>query len=82
MQVLCDGEELDIPPESEGLLFLNIPSFMGGLDLWGSGYDHHGVRGDTGPQSINDGKLEVRVLPNACYFMMPSFADQHCWTVA
>ena len=33
-QVLCDGRPVALPPGMEGLLVLNISSFMGGVDLW------------------------------------------------
>lgn len=36
-QVLCDGVPLVIPSHLQGLLFLNISSFMGGVELWQNG---------------------------------------------
>lgn len=33
-KVLCDGRPVALPPGMEGLLVLNISSFMGGVDLW------------------------------------------------
>jgi hypothetical protein len=32
----CDGEEVILPPSVEGIILLNIGSFGGGSDLWGS----------------------------------------------
>ncbi|KAK9950292.1 hypothetical protein M0R45_005790 [Rubus argutus] len=29
-----DGKDIDIPKDSEGLIVLNIGSYMGGVDLW------------------------------------------------
>ena len=55
-QVICDGEPLTLPDDIEGVLFLNINSYMGGVDLWASGVDGSGR---TGKQSLCDGKLEV-----------------------
>lgn len=40
----------------EGLLLLNIPSFMGGVDLWQSQEEHDDPHG---PQSMQDKVLEV-----------------------
>lgn len=57
-QVICDGEPLTLPNDIEGVLFLNINSYMGGVDLWASGVDNTGS-GRTGKQSLCDGKLEV-----------------------
>ncbi|MEW5303539.1 MAG: hypothetical protein WDW36_006220 [Sanguina aurantia] len=37
LTVLCDGAPLVIPPHLQGLLFLNISSFMGGVELWQNG---------------------------------------------
>ncbi|CAK0908684.1 unnamed protein product [Prorocentrum cordatum] len=31
----CDGEEVQIPEELEGVIVLNISSFSGGTNLWG-----------------------------------------------
>ncbi|CAK0885627.1 unnamed protein product [Prorocentrum cordatum] len=31
----CDGEEVQIPDDLEGVIVLNIPSFSGGTNLWG-----------------------------------------------
>mmetsp|Transcript_130894 Transcript_130894/g.407024 ORF Transcript_130894/g.407024 Transcript_130894/m.407024 type:complete len:271 (-) Transcript_130894:451-1263(-) len=32
----CDGVKIDVPPHIEGVVVLNINSFGGGSDLWGS----------------------------------------------
>ncbi|CAK9058705.1 unnamed protein product [Durusdinium trenchii] len=39
IEVICDGEAVDIPPSLEGVIILNIPSFGGGSDLWGRAED-------------------------------------------
>ena len=59
-QVICDGEPLALPDDIEGVLFLNIHSYMGGVDLWASGHSSPGSA-RTGKQSLCDGKLEVDV---------------------
>jgi diacylglycerol kinase (ATP) len=35
IKVEVDGEELKLPTELQGVMFTNIPSYMGGVDLWG-----------------------------------------------
>lgn len=51
-----DGTEIDIPEDSEGVLVTNIPSYMGGVDLW-QNEDEEPENFD--PQSIHDKMLEV-----------------------
>lgn len=34
MTLLVDGKEVDLPDDTEGLIFSNIPSFGGGMKLW------------------------------------------------
>ncbi len=56
---------MSLPDDIEGVLFLNINSYMGGVDLWASGYSSAGSA-RTGKQSFCDGMLEVhscRVIP-------------------
>lgn len=36
-QLECDGVEVVVPPDTEGILILNIPSYMGGVNIWASG---------------------------------------------
>jgi diacylglycerol kinase (ATP) len=70
--VWCDGVRLDLPPGTEGVLFLNIASYAGGVDLWatGTGGDSRGgpasadgavFDADPPPPSASfgDGRLEV-----------------------
>lgn len=35
-----DGKDIEIPRDAEGLIVLNIGSYMGGVDLWQNDYDH------------------------------------------
>lgn len=58
LQVVCDGEPLELPDDIEGVLILNINSYMGGVDLWASGFNST-VSMKTGKQSLCDGMLEV-----------------------
>eukprot|EP00898_Chlorokybus_atmophyticus_P002701 jgi/Chlat1/3431/Chrsp23S03754 len=57
LQMYCDGEHLPIPAGIEGVLVVNIGSYMGGVDLWNRpGPDEDD---DYSPQSMHDGILEV-----------------------
>lgn len=51
-----DGKYIDIPKDSEGLIVLNIGSYMGGVDLWQNDYEHDD---DFTEQSMHDKLLEV-----------------------
>ncbi|XP_035525318.1 diacylglycerol kinase theta-like [Morone saxatilis] len=53
LQLQVDGQNVPLP-NIEGLIFLNIPSWGSGADLWGSEVD-----GRYGKPSIDDGLLEV-----------------------
>uniref|UniRef100_A0A3Q1J7S5 Diacylglycerol kinase n=1 Tax=Anabas testudineus TaxID=64144 RepID=A0A3Q1J7S5_ANATE len=53
LQLQVDAQNVPLP-NIEGLIFLNIPSWGSGADLWGSEVD-----GRFGKPSINDGLLEV-----------------------
>lgn len=33
----CDGEPVELPQRLQGLVFLNIPSYMAGTNFWGTG---------------------------------------------
>lgn len=51
-----DGKYIDIPKESEGVIVLNIGSYMGGVDLWQNDYEHED---DFSLQNMHDKVLEV-----------------------
>ncbi|KAL8171767.1 hypothetical protein V2J09_023571 [Rumex salicifolius] len=51
-----DGEDIQIPKDAEGLLILNIGSYMGGVNLWQNDYDHDD---DFSLQSMHDKMLEI-----------------------
>eukprot|EP00753_Platysulcus_tardus_P005803 PLAT13703.1.p1 GENE.PLAT13703.1~~PLAT13703.1.p1 ORF type:complete len:558 (+),score=97.35 PLAT13703.1:120-1676(+) len=57
LSLTCDGEPIDIPPEVQGIIVLNIGSYAGGVDLWGAD-DGEADATDSVP-SVADGKLEV-----------------------
>ncbi|WOK97402.1 diacylglycerol kinase 2 [Canna indica] len=51
-----DGHEIKIPEDAEGVIVLNISSYMGGVDLWQNDYEHDD---DHDMQSMHDKTLEV-----------------------
>ncbi|XP_068665318.1 diacylglycerol kinase 2 [Aristolochia californica] len=51
-----DGKEIEIPTDAEGVLVLNIGSYMGGVDLWQNDYEHDD---DFELLSMHDKLLEV-----------------------
>ena len=50
----CDGESIPLP-SLQGIVVLNISSFMGGTNFWGTAKDD----GIFLPSSFDDGILEV-----------------------
>ncbi|CAL8462241.1 g1772 [Coccomyxa elongata] len=58
LKVEVDGRPLDLPEDIEGVLLLNIASYMGGVNLWASGAATAHASLDA-PQSFCDGVLEV-----------------------
>eukprot|EP00850_Spirogloea_muscicola_P009676 SM000054S18162 [mRNA] locus=s54:748531:751158:- [translate_table: standard] len=56
LRLELDGRELNIPQGVQGVLLLNIGSYMGGVDLWQSDDAHADA---LGPQLMDDQKLEV-----------------------
>ncbi|KAK9851856.1 hypothetical protein WJX84_011935 [Apatococcus fuscideae] len=60
LQVMCDGQPLQVPHDIEGILLLNISSYMGGANLWASGRPlPNSSLPDNATQSHADGRLEV-----------------------
>ncbi|KAK7358765.1 hypothetical protein VNO77_00704 [Canavalia gladiata] len=51
-----DGRDFEIPKDSEGLIVLNIGSYMGGVDLWQNDRERDD---DFSLQSMHDKMLEV-----------------------
>ncbi|KAI8535571.1 hypothetical protein RHMOL_Rhmol10G0184800 [Rhododendron molle] len=57
-----DGKDVLIPKDAEGLIVLNIGSYMGGVDLWQNDYEHDD---DFNLQSMHDKLLEVVCISGA-----------------
>ncbi|KAK6128371.1 hypothetical protein DH2020_037883 [Rehmannia glutinosa] len=51
-----DEKDIEIPKDAEGLIVLNIGSYMGGVDLWQNDYEHDD---NFNHQSMHDKMLEV-----------------------
>lgn len=68
-----DGRPLELPEDIEGVLLLNIASYMGGVNLWASGTAAASYPPLDFPQSSCDGMLEV------CWSQ--SFHICHTWSV-
>ncbi|KAL6555860.1 Diacylglycerol kinase 2 [Orobanche hederae] len=51
-----DDKDIEIPKDAEGLIVLNIGSYMGGVELWQNDYEHDD---NFGHQSMHDKMLEV-----------------------
>lgn len=56
LHLIIDGVELEIPEDIEGILVINIGSYMGGVDLWQNEEEHDD---EFDPQSMHDKMLEV-----------------------
>ncbi|CAK9166659.1 unnamed protein product [Ilex paraguariensis] len=57
-----DGKDIQIPKDAEGLIVLNIGSYMGGVDLWQNDYEHDD---SFNHQYIHDKSLEVVCVSGA-----------------
>ncbi len=42
--LVADGVEIPLPPDSQGIIFLNIDSYSGGVPLWSKGLNPHRKR--------------------------------------
>lgn len=56
LHLMIDGTELKIHEDIQGILVINIGSYMGGVDLWQNEEEHDD---DLDPQSMHDKMLEV-----------------------
>ncbi|KAI7741203.1 hypothetical protein M8C21_026492 [Ambrosia artemisiifolia] len=56
VKVEVDGVDVEVPEDAEGVLVVNIGSYMGGVDLWQNEDDNYD---NFDPQSMHDKRLEV-----------------------
>lgn len=54
LRLECDGLEVELPSGAEGVLIVNIPSYMGGVDLWASGNHTGGASAVHGAGSAGE----------------------------
>mmetsp|Transcript_15625 Transcript_15625/g.51302 ORF Transcript_15625/g.51302 Transcript_15625/m.51302 type:complete len:813 (-) Transcript_15625:31-2469(-) len=60
LHVEVDGKVVRLPPLIEGIIVLNIDSYMGGVDLWGSSWkEGGGLRAGFHSQLLSDERIEV-----------------------
>ena len=60
IQLECDGEIIKLPQRMQGLVFLNIPSYMSGTNFWGTGKEKE-KEGFSAP-SHDDKLMEVAAI--------------------
>lgn len=51
----CDGRQMDLPPGSQGVMVVNIGSYMGGVNVW----ERSDGKIPKSHSSMDDGLLEV-----------------------
>lgn len=59
LRLVLDGSEIEIPRGVEAIVFLQIPSYSSGTNLWG---DYAKTKGQSSPPSVSDGLFEVVAL--------------------
>lgn len=62
LRLEVDGKYIEIPEDAEGLIVLNIGSYMGGVDLWQNDYEHDD---EYNHQYMHDKVLEVVCISGA-----------------
>lgn len=65
IELFCDGKPVALP-RLQGLVVLNIPSYMGGTDFWGQPDSREGFQ----PSQIDDKTLEVMAVFNVAQMGM------------
>ena len=66
LTVTCDGREIGVPGDVDGILIINIPSYMGGVDLWGSGHDHYQDEDGDGGECRGRGSTKKKRAQSMC----------------
>eukprot|EP01117_Protostelium_nocturnum_P004948 TRINITY_DN1791_c1_g1_i1.p1 TRINITY_DN1791_c1_g1~~TRINITY_DN1791_c1_g1_i1.p1 ORF type:complete len:460 (+),score=181.80 TRINITY_DN1791_c1_g1_i1:109-1488(+) len=60
VELIIDGKNIDIPNSTEGICVLNLDSYMGGANMWGSSKSKR-----FQPQSTSDGLIEVVAIDSS-----------------
>ncbi|KAK1862372.1 hypothetical protein I4F81_004946 [Pyropia yezoensis] len=68
--VTVDGVEVSVPPRTQSLIVLNIPSYGGGTQPWGFPTPRASRRHGHTPMSVDDGRFEVLALPNLTHYTL------------
>ena len=55
----CDGRTVSIPAHVQGIVVLNVGSYMGGVDVWNQRQRRDGRDGFRSRQEMDDGVLEI-----------------------
>ena len=83
LRLVCDGREVELPP-LQGLVVLNIASYQGGMNFWGTPHEPLDTTNGTGGtstkasasythHSMNDGRFEVVAI----FGIMVTVAHHH-----
>jgi len=73
--IVCDGIPLKLPRDLEGVVVLNIQSFAGGTNLWGTGEESEDT--DTSSDWPSESDVDVdSTMRHSPQFMRPSAQDQ------
>ena len=59
--VEADGEVVELPEGSEGIIFLNVKSYAAGVQLWTDPQDEANAGSDDDTESSDDGNIEPMV---------------------
>ncbi|XP_069146202.1 diacylglycerol kinase 5 isoform X1 [Solanum lycopersicum] len=65
-----EWQDLDIPPSIRSIVCLNLPSFSGGLNPWGTPNSNKRRDRDLTPPYVDDGLIEVVGFRNAWHGMV------------
>ncbi|CAM9245241.1 unnamed protein product [Ectocarpus fasciculatus] len=87
IKLAADGKEVELPEDTQGLIFSNIPSFGGGMKLWEGG-SAEGMR--AGPlsserwtvPSIQDKKIEVVAVTGSLHLAQLKLGLTGCTKLA
>jgi len=75
-EIVCDGTPIKLPPNCEGIMILNTPSYGGGSDLWDEGRSaplrarSRSLQTEELPASPDDGILEVVAVSDVTHLAL------------
>lgn len=71
-RLFCDGQEVPIPSDSQGIVLANISSYAGGSVLWAPD------EGTFAPQAAGDGLIEVVAVRSSFELAQVKLGVAHC----